>query len=148
MKKLLPLLILFLVFASCRKNQESAGTAADCKQEIIRTEKEFEMMAAEKGLAEAFAFYASDSAVIRSRGKLISGKHEIWKHYTGLTQKDVSLKWSPDFVDVSASCDLGYTYGRFKFSFTDSTGGKVLDSGYFHTVWKKQPDGRWRFVWD
>jgi ketosteroid isomerase-like protein len=60
----------------------------------------------------------------------------------------VSLKWTPDFIDVAASCDLGYTYGKYTFAVTDST-GKVNESrGYFHTVWKKQKDGNWRFVWD
>ncbi len=120
----------------------------DCKREIIQTEKEFEKMAEDKGLAEAFSFFASDSAAIRARGKIILGKTEIRNHYNNLPYKNVSLSWSPDFVDVSSSCDLGYTYGKYKIAFTDSLGKNNSDSGYFHTVWKKQKDGKWRFVWD
>ncbi|MDD5362080.1 MAG: DUF4440 domain-containing protein [Ignavibacteria bacterium] len=148
MKKLLSVTVLLLAFASCRQNADSPALINDCKQDIVRTEKDFEKMAADKGLAEAFSFFASDSAVIRGRGELISGKPGIWKHYNELKQKDISLKWSPDFVDVSSSCDLGYTYGKYTFSYTDSLGGRNTDSGYFHTVWKKQKDGKWKFVWD
>ena len=37
---------------------------------------------------------------------------------------------------------------HYVFSFIDSTGTTVADAGIFHTVWKIQPDGTWRFVWD
>lgn len=120
----------------------------NCKTEIMLTEKDFEKMAADKGLSEAFSFFAADSAVIRARGKIVVGKTEIKNYYGSLPYKNISLTWSPDFVDVSASCDLGYTYGKYRISFTDSLGKNNIDSGYFHTVWKKQKDGKWRFVWD
>ena len=61
---------------------------------------------------------------------------------------DENLSWKPDFVDVSASGDLGYTYGHFTYSYTDSTGTIMESSGVFHTVWKRQADGSWLFVWD
>ena len=58
----------------------------------------------------------------------------------------VDLQWSPEFADVSGN--LGYTYGPFTFSLKDSTGKVNEVKGIFHTVWKKQKDGRWKFVWD
>ncbi|MBL7111012.1 MAG: DUF4440 domain-containing protein [Bacteroidales bacterium] len=61
---------------------------------------------------------------------------------------DASLVWEPEFVDVEESGDLGYTYGSFVFTAKDSTGNDIESKGVFHTVWKRQADGEWRFVWD
>ena len=58
------------------------------------------------------------------------------------------LEWIPDFVDVSASGDLGYTYGKYTITTIDSIGQTIKRGGIFQTIWKRQPDGRWRFVWD
>jgi ketosteroid isomerase-like protein len=136
------LLISLLSLLACRPDREK------CKQEIVQAERDFAKMAAEKGVAEAFAFYVADSGVVSINEKLFRGKDAVRKHYENWTYKDVRLTWAPDFVDVASSCDLGYTYGKYTFSFRDST-GKINEShGIFHTVWKRQADGSWRFVWD
>jgi hypothetical protein len=45
------------------------------KKDILNTEKDFEKMTREKGIVEAFYFYAADSAVIkRENDSLIIGK--------------------------------------------------------------------------
>ena len=80
------------------------------------------------------------SSMIRSLKSISSGFTE--------TADSKYLKWKPDFVDVAASGDLGYTYGHYTYSYIDSTGKAAEDKGIFHTVWKRQPDGNWRFVWD
>lgn len=36
----------------------------------------------------------------------------------------------------------------YTYSVTDSTGETKSSSGIFHTVWKRQADGTWKFVWD
>ena len=60
----------------------------------------------------------------------------------------VSLDWKPDFVDVALSGDLGYTYGKYTYTTTDSIGKSKVIEGVFHTVWKRQTDGKWKYVWD
>ena len=140
--------IFFLVFLfGCQKSNDKA-LQEKSKQEILQTEKEFEIMAGAKGITEAFTYYAADNAVVHRRESLVTGKENIRKNYESWTYKEVSLKWTPDFVDASLSGELGYTYGKYTFSATDSSGKKIEDKGFFHTVWKKQPDGKWKFVWD
>jgi ketosteroid isomerase-like protein len=56
------------------------------------------------------------------------------------------LTWSPDFIDVSASGDMAYTYGKYNYTTTDSLGNVSEIEGIFHTVWKRQADGNWKFV--
>jgi ketosteroid isomerase-like protein len=148
MKISIMLLMVLSTLMACQTKVDKPELQKESKLMIVKTEKDFETMAAYKGVAEAFAYYAADSAVI-NRGKfLITGKSRIKDYYLKWKFKDLSLKWSPDIVDVAASCDLGYTYGKYTFSYSDSTGKTVETEGYFHTVWKKQADGNWRFVWD
>lgn len=115
------------------------------KEEIIRAEKDFAEMAKEKGIATAFYSFADTNAVIRRGDQLIKGKNSIKDFYFSRPQKG-ELQWSPDFADASG--DLGYTYGQFVFSEKDSTGNVNETKGYFHTVWKRQKDRTWKFVWD
>lgn len=118
------------------------------KEEIRATEEAFAQMAASEGLSAAFARYADTSAVLNRGTYLIHGRDSIRQFYRSPRYQNVKLQWSPDFIEVSSSADLGYTYGRYTFTAPDSTGNPVSSNGYFHTVWKRQSDGSWLFVWD
>lgn len=118
------------------------------KIEIFETEESFAKLAKEKGLKIAFLTYASDDAVLSRNGKLIKGKKEIGEYFDKQTLKNVRLEWTPDFVNVATSGDLGYTYGKFTFEATDETGTEIKSEGIFHTVWKRDSNGDWRYVWD
>jgi ketosteroid isomerase-like protein len=120
------------------------------KDEILETEKNFAKMAGEEGISKAFMTYAAEDAVLMRNDKLVIGKKNLAMLFDNQASKpeDESLNWKPDFVDVSASGDLAYTYGQFTYSYTDSTGTKIESRGVFHTVWKRQADGSWLFVWD
>lgn len=124
------------------------GAIKKWKDEILETEQNFATMAAEEGIRKAFLTYAAEDAVLMRKNTLGIGKKAITVHFENQKSKDVSLTWKPDFVDVSESGDLGYTYGHYTFSYIDSRGNTIENKGIFHTVWKKQPDGTWRFVWD
>jgi ketosteroid isomerase-like protein len=140
-------IISMLVFNSCsRKNSQSEMTNA--KEEILSAEKQFGELCKKEGIEKAFTTYADNDAKILLGDKVLNGKAEIQAHYSKPLYKTATLIWSPDFVDVSTSCDLGYTYGKFTFTNIDSSGNQKVSYGIFHTVWKKQSDGVWKFVWD
>lgn len=143
MKKSLILLILpFVLSCSQAPDRDTA------KKEIFQAEKAFEKMASEKGLAEAFWYFASDSAtILRGNDSLITGKSGIRNYYEKRANLNVKLAWTPDFIDVSDCGTLGYTYGKYVYSITDSTGTAREAKGIFHTVWKKE-NGEWKYVWD
>ena len=106
-------------------------------------------MAADKGIAEAFYFFADLNATIkRQNDTLIHGKDPIKNYYSTPFYQKATVKWSPDFVDASPDGDMGYTYGKYVWSSTDSTGKPITFKGVFHTVWKRQADGSWKYVWD
>jgi ketosteroid isomerase-like protein len=138
------LLIASILFFGCQSS-DNQRNIEKWKSEIVAVEKAFNDMAADEGIANAFA---ADNGVIMRNMKIISGKKAIADFTRESIGPDQSLAWSPTFVDVSASGDLAYTYGTFTFTYADSLGNKNISKGIFHTVWKRQDDGNWRYVWD
>jgi uncharacterized protein (TIGR02246 family) len=60
-----------------------------------------------------------------------------------------SLAFSSEKVDVSASGDLAVSRGTFKETATDPANQAHVDAtGTFVTVYKPQPDGTWKAIWD
>jgi ketosteroid isomerase-like protein len=144
MKKVPFILILILLLASCKQTVR----IETAKNEILQTEKAFEKMASEKGLSEAFYFFADENAVIkRGNDSLILGKENIRHYYDKNANPNAKLSWTPDFVDVSDCGTIGYTYGKYVYSVQDTSGNSIEHTGIFHTVWKKQ-NNDWRYVWD
>ncbi len=118
------------------------------RREVRDAESAFAAMVRERGTGEAFLHFAAADAVLNRNDRLIKGKPAIREYFAGQTLREVKLEWRPEFVDVSASGDLAYTYGPYTFSAKDAEGKPVAAEGIFHTVWKRQPDGVWKFVWD
>lgn len=146
MKLLVGFMLCFLLLSGCKPNKGDMMDRA--KKEIETTEKDFAALCRDQGIEAAFVKYAADDAVIHRDNKIIKGKTAIREFYRSRPLTNASLNWIPEFITVSTSCDLGYTYGTFVFTSTDSLGKTNEFKGIFHTVWKKQPDGTWRFVWD
>lgn len=142
--------LLLLILISCSSpDSKNQGNTEDAKKAIEKAERDFEKMAADKGIAEAFYFFADSNATIkRQNDTLIHGKKAIKNFYSAPFYQKATVKWSPDFVQASENGDLGYTYGKYVWSSTDSTGKAISSNGVFHTVWKRQHDGSWKYVWD
>lgn len=120
------------------------------KKAIVSTEQEFAEKVAREGVRAGFLEFAAPDAVLMRNDSLIIGKESITRYMKEppTDGPTISLSWKPDFVAVAGSGDLGYTYGKYVLTATDSLGTSEVNEGIFHTVWKKQPDGKWRFVWD
>lgn len=142
---LLPALIVTVL--GCAVQVKSPDKEA-LKEEVRAAENAFARMAGTDGVAAAFAHFAADDVVLLRGKHLIRGKAAMQEYFNATTLTDIQLGWEPEFVDVANSGELAYTYGPYTFSALDTAGNPVKDNGYFHTVWKKQSDGSWRFVWD
>ncbi|MFT4024022.1 MAG: hypothetical protein QM664_09600 [Flavihumibacter sp.] len=60
-------------------------------------------------------------------------------------QDGFTMTWEPAHAFVSASADLGYTYGVY--TIRHMAADTVL-YGTYVSIWKKQANGQWRFVLD
>ncbi len=139
----LPFIFLQLLFCQKPVNREQI------KAEIYKTEKAFEKMAHDKGITEAFYFYADSNAVInRGNDSLIFGSNNILHFYKKKNYKNATINWTPDFIDVSGDGTMAYTYGKYLWKLKQEDGKTKEYRGIFHTVWKKQKDGTWKYVWD
>jgi len=104
--------------------------------------------AAEKGSLGYMSYYADDAVEVPNGAPLIQGKTEIAKGMGFLDDKNNSLLWTPVGADISASGDLGYTYGTFEFRAKDKEGKPVVQHGKYTSIWKRQKDGSWKVVLD
>ena len=148
MKSVIILLLICSIYFSCNNKESDQITMEKYKREIRDTELAFAKLAKEQGLKVAFTTYAADDAVINRGDNLIKGIKAIEEYYANQKFLNVSLEWDPEFIEVAESGDLGYTYGPYIFKATDSNGKEISSEGIFHTVWKKQANGEWRYVWD
>jgi len=116
---------------------------------LMNLEAEFMKAAAAKGSAGYMSYYAQDAVELPNGADAIKGKDNIAKGMGFLDQGNV-LTWSPEFADMAASGDLGYTYGTWVFTSKekDKDGNPVVERGKYTTIWKRQKDGSWKVVLD
>jgi ketosteroid isomerase-like protein len=124
-------------------NSESNGSDV-----LVRIEGEFMQAATDHGSQGYMSYYSEDAVEVPNGQAFLNGKAEIAKTMGFLDIPDNHLTWSPVHADVSASGDLGYTYGTFEFRSKDKDGKPVSDVGKYVTIWKKQQDGTWKVVLD
>lgn len=151
MKSLLPILVvtflvitIFLPDSRPKASVSPKATAETLKQ----LEGEFMKAAADKGSAGYMSYYAEDAVEVPNGAPLIQGKVEIAKGMGFLDDKNNHLTWAPVGADISASGDLGYTYGTFEFRSKNKDGRDHVENGKYTSIWKLQKDGSWKVVLD
>lgn len=117
----------------------SAATGpARAPDEVVAAERSFAAYAQTHGVNSAFhQFIADDGLLFIPDPKL--GKTLLAKAPNG----PGSLNWWPIYAGMAASGDLGFTTGPYVM---EGPRGKAY--GHFFTVWRKQPDGMWRWLLD
>ena len=151
MKSILPVMVVAFLVATIllpiKQSTVSASPKASAEM-LKQLEGEFMKAAAEKGSQGYMLYYADDAVEVPNGHALIAGKAAIAATMGFLDNKDNRLTWTPVGADISASGDLGYTYGTYEFRSRDKDGKPVVDYGKYTSIWKKQKDGSWRVVLD
>ncbi len=149
--KLSSLLLVAALFSACLTTAALAGTQPDkakLKAEVAAMEDAFCAMAKTQGLLAAFQHFAApDVAFIDTDPRKWRGPAAVLERI-GPDQPGLSLTWSATFTDVSDDGTLGYNYGRYESKLTKPDGTVSVHTGWFLTIWKRQPDGSWRYVMD
>ena len=110
---------------------------------MVNSEKSFAAYAGSTGIADAFLKYLDDSAVVFERGQILNGK-EVWRQRK---LDGMELKWYPEFGEVAASGNFGYTTGPSEFRLKKGS-EKPDHKGYFNSIWRKNGSGEWKVVLD
>ena len=102
---------------------------------------------AQRDFAMIEALYTSDGLLMPSNSPPIEGPAAIvavWKSWSELP--NVSVTFGANRIVASASGDMAYDYGWYKFAF-DTDNGRFEDNGKYIVVWQKV-DGVWKVAAD
>ncbi len=151
MKSFLLVLIVAVLLAAILIPHVPATASASPKataDTLKQLEAEFMITAAEEGSQGYMSYHADDSVELPNGAPAIQGKANIAKTMSFLDDKNNHLSWTPGGADISASGDLGYTYGTFEFRSQDKDGKPIIEHGKYTSIWKLQQDGTWKVVLD
>ena len=129
---------------ACRQEEDTEIL----KKEIIEADRSFSKMSAEKGIAEAFLFYADEKVIKPQDGRQpIVGKFALMQSYKQNPPKSYTkLTWEP--LKAEASGTLGYTFGGYTLQTRTTAGTDTTLYGNYVSIWKRKKDGSWRYVFD
>ncbi len=108
---------------------------------LVEAEKTFAKTSIAKGTKEAFLSVLDDESVI-FRPRAVPGK----KWFQENPGSPAQLSWAPEFADIAASGDLGYTTGPWEVRRTPQD--PPAGFGHYVTLWHKQPNGEWKVAID
>lgn len=115
---------------------------------LLEVDRAFSRMAASGGVQQAFAHYLAVEAVaLNPSEQPVLGRAAIVAGFEGIPD-GYELSWDPVAGGISASGDLGFTWGRYVATIPTSDGKSVERYGKYVTIWKKQADGSWKAVLD
>ena len=146
-------LAFFLCFAfGCRQGEETAEkTVKDsaAKNEALRTLREtHDLWSQSASDLEGFMSFVADDVIwLFPKISPMIGKKEAHAYFEKVfARPGFSLKFTAKRIDVSDAGDIGYNYGFYKWTYTDSSGQQVEETLPYATVWKKQSNGEWKVV--
>jgi ketosteroid isomerase-like protein len=134
--------LLVLYALACASTPRSPDTAS-LREALIRTDSEFSRMSETRGAAAAFAAYIAPEGIVLAEYPARRGIAAVENQFSAAPPGS-RLTWKPAVAEIAESGDLGYTVGTYELH---SPAGLVR-TGKYMTVWKKQPDGSWKFVAD
>ena len=105
---------------------------------VIAAERAFAAEAGESGWVEAFIEYSTEDALLLGAGP--TNAHAALSGIDPANRGDTTLSWGPDFAGMSRGGDFGFTTGPY------NGGGEAF--GQYFTVWRRQADGSWKWIFD
>jgi ketosteroid isomerase-like protein len=142
MKKKIVLMLSLLLCALSVQAQKAKVDAGAELRSLVETEREFSKTSATEGTRAAFLMFLDDEGIVFQPGP-INGK----KSWSERKPSKGLLTWQPVYADISRAGDLGYTTGPWEFR-KGNPDEKPVAYGDYMTIWKRQPDGTWKFVLD
>ena len=139
-------ILAIILLASC--NQKKIDTKAETEK-LMQVSRDWAKAAETTDIDKILSYWSDDAAVISGNMPVITGKPAIRQMVEGsLKMPGFKITWEPESGNVSESGDLGYLVENSQITMKDSTGKEMIQAFKTVTVWKKQPDGRWKCIVD
>jgi hypothetical protein len=148
MNKFLIIACCSLLAASCQSNQrpdtekaEEAGIAT--RVDMMNADRDFSLLSEEKGLRAADEEYIDSNGVLLRPGSIPMADADAMDYIIQSNDSAFTMTWEPKHASLAASGELGYTYGVYSLKPKDAD---TVIYGSYVTIWRRQPDGKWKFV--
>ena len=133
--------LLAAILSSAATTLMSAETAAELAAQVRAAESGFARSMADRDHA-AFVGYLAEEAVFFSERGVLRGRSAVaaaWKAY--YERPEAPFAWQPESVEVLESGTLAHSSGP-----VFAPDGRRIAT--FNSIWRRDPDGRWRIVFD
>lgn len=149
MLRFLSLGLLSVTFSACllKRPQQPTPNLEREKLMLMDADRAFSKMSEEEGMKTAFMDYIDSNGVLLRPGRYPVVGADAVDFLSQLNDKDYTMKWEPTGVEIARSGELGFTYGTYKVIYKAS-GGDSAFYGTYVNVWRKQSDGRWKYMLD
>lgn len=113
---------------------------------IMRADSEFAENSSLLGAATAFATAIAPDGFVFGGSQMLVGPRAVHDFFE--QQRGTSIIWHPTYAVAAGSGDLGFSIGESVVTSRGPSGAAVQGFGKYLTVWRKRPNGDWKFVVD
>lgn len=140
----LTLLFSLLTLGACIAHKKEINSD-EARQSMIEADRAFSKLSETKGMRFAFMDYIdSNGVLLRPNTQPMVGANAIDFISQG-NDTSYTMTWEPNGANVAQSGELGYTYGMYSIK---PRNRDTVFYGTYVSIWKRQPDGKWKFVLD
>jgi ketosteroid isomerase-like protein len=112
---------------------------------LEEADRAFARDSAARGGAAWAAAWDAEGSLYRGKAGRVTGPDAIGTAMTETLAK-VVIEWEPVASGLAASGDLGFTVGRARYLDPDTR--TLGATGSYVTIWRRQPDGAWKVLFD
>jgi ketosteroid isomerase-like protein len=117
-----------------------AESLADLEREVRERERAFARTMADRD-HKAFESFLAEEAIFLSPQATHRGRPAVALAWKALYEGPAPFSWEPERVEVLDSRTLAFSTGPVR----DAQGNRI---GTFHSVWRREADGKWRIILD
>ena len=129
---------------SCNfSNKNNVEMPASKTEALLKADNDFALLSSKKGLKEAYLENIDSNGVLLRPNQLPIAGADAVDFIIGLKDTGYTMMWKPSNAMVAESGEMGFTYGVYEIK------SSVMDTllyGTYVSIWKKQSDGKWKFV--
>ncbi|GAC1588039.1 MAG: hypothetical protein NVS3B19_07390 [Ginsengibacter sp.] len=134
-------LLALIILASC--SPKITDLSVKSVNEIAAADIAMSDLAAKIGFNQALLAYADDNVIKPQENRFpVIGRKNL-SEFFGERIGPKTISWAPYRTEAARSGDFGYSVGKWTLALKDTT-----MYGEYYTIWKKLPDGKWKFVLD
>ena len=132
-------------FTGCQLLADEKPDHSSLKAAMLDADRAFSQLSQQKGMRAAYMqFLDSTGVLLRPNSMPLIGADAV--DYISMGNDSAfTMTWEPKGAHLAEAGDMGYTYGIYSIQPTQ------IDTtlyGTYVSIWKRQPDGSWKFVLD